>query len=60
MTLESELVILDVETAERRVIHVDLPLPVAEEAFAVAPDGSALYYGGERVESNIWMVEPEP
>lgn len=57
MTLESELVILDVETAERRVIHVDLPLPVAEEAFAVAPDGSALYYGGERVESNIWMVE---
>ena len=52
-----ELVVIDVETAERRSIPVDLPFPPENQAFAAAPDGTALYYGGRRVESNIWMVE---
>ena len=56
-TQERELVVLDVETAERRVIPVDLPFPPADDIFALAPDGTALYYGAQRVESNIWMVE---
>ena len=59
-TLEGELVIIDVETAERRVIPVDLPLTPTQAAFAIAPDGKTLYYGGQRVESNIWMVERRP
>jgi len=56
-TRDGELVVIDVETTERRVIPVELPFLPALEAFAVAPDGKALYYGAERVESNIWMVE---
>jgi len=56
-TRDGELVVIDVETKERRVIPAELPFPPALEALAVAPDGTALYYGAERVESNIWMVE---
>jgi hypothetical protein len=59
LTLEHELVVIDANTSERRVVPVELPFPPAEQAFAVAPDGTALYYGAERVESNIWMVERE-
>ncbi|MHC5005368.1 MAG: protein kinase domain-containing protein, partial [Planctomycetota bacterium] len=44
-TQDHELVVVDVETAERRVISVDLPFPPADEFIAVAPDGTALYYG---------------
>ena len=51
------LVIFDVDTLERRAIPVDLPHPLAEKSFAVAPDGTAIYYGAERIESNVWMVQ---
>jgi hypothetical protein len=58
-TMEGELVVIDADTGDRRVIPVELPLPPAHEAFAVAPDGTALYYGAERVQSNIWIVEQD-
>jgi len=43
--------------AELRLIPPDSPIPVALQSFAVASDGTALYYGAERVDSSIWMVE---
>jgi len=52
-----ELVIIDVETKDRRSIPVDLPHPLAGESVAVGPDGTAIYFGAERIESNVWMVE---
>ena len=58
-SLEDELTVLDTETAERRVVPVELPFPPAKDALAVAPDGTAIYYGAERVESNLWIVERE-
>ena len=54
-----ELVTTDVDSGERRVISVELPLPPGLAVLAVAPDGTALYYGAERVESNIWIVEQD-
>ena len=56
-TTDSELVIADIATKARRVIPVKLPLPVAGESFAVAPDGRMLYYGAQQIESNVWKVE---
>ena len=38
---------------------MELPLPPGLATLAVAPDGTALYYGAERVESNIWIVEQD-
>ena len=52
-----ELVVLDVETKERRSIPVQLPYPLAERSFALAPDGTAIYFGAERIESSVWIVE---
>jgi len=56
---QGELVISEVDSGERRVVPVELPLPPGLDVLAVAPDGSALYYGAERVESNIWIVEQD-
>ena len=56
MTLTSELVIADVD-GKRRVIPVSLPLPAARESLAVSQDGRTLYYGAQRIESNVWKVE---
>jgi hypothetical protein len=56
-TIDSELVIVDVEKNTRRLIPVKLPLPAASESFAIAPDGRTLYYGAEQIESNVWKVE---
>jgi Tol biopolymer transport system component len=52
------LAIIDVETNERRSIPVELPYPLADESFALAPDGTAIYFGAERIESSVWIVEP--
>jgi len=57
---QGELVILDVQSGEQRSIPVDLPAPLADQSFAVAPDGSALCFGAERVESNVRLAEREP
>ena len=56
-TRNGDLVVVDADTGDERVIPVELPFPPSEEALAVSPDGTALYYGAERVESNIWIVE---
>ncbi len=53
-----ELAIVDVETNERRTIPIDLPYPLADQSFALAPDGTAIYFGAERIESSVWIVEP--
>ena len=51
------LVVTDVESGDRRLVPVDLPFPQNLPVVAVSKDGTAIYYGAERVESNIWMVE---
>jgi Tol biopolymer transport system component len=56
-TTSSELVIVDVTGGKRRVIPVTLPLPAAREAIAIAPDGRTIYYGAQRIESNVWQVQ---
>ena len=57
ITTMSELVVVDVATGKRRVIPVTLPLPAGRESFAIAPDGRTIYYGAQRIESNVWKVE---
>lgn len=56
MTTTSELVVVDLD-GKRRVIPVPLPLSAAREAFAISPDGKTLYYGAQRIESNVWKAE---
>ena len=56
---DNAIVIHDVETLEARRVALDLTYPPCLDMIAVAPDGTALYYAGERVESNIWIVERE-
>jgi Tol biopolymer transport system component len=53
----SELVVVDVPAGRRRVLSVTLPLPAGRESFAVAPDGRTIYYGAQRIESNVWKAE---
>jgi Tol biopolymer transport system component len=55
-TTSSELVIVDVQGGKRRVVPVTLPLPAARESIAIAPDGRTIYYGAQRIESNVWQV----
>ena len=52
-----ELIVADVVSGEERTLVADLPAPSNQEVVVVAPDGTALYYGAQRVESNIWIVE---
>jgi Tol biopolymer transport system component len=57
---KGELVVMDVDSGERREIPVDLPVPPALDMLTASPDGTAIYFGAERVESNIWTVERAP
>jgi TolB protein len=51
------LVVQDIESLERRVLHAALHYPPERYGSIVAaPDGRTLYYGARQVESNIWMV----
>jgi Tol biopolymer transport system component len=52
----SELVALDTVTRKRTTVNVQLPGPAAE-GFAISPDGRTIYYGAERAEADIWIVE---
>lgn len=56
-SLLGELVVYDLDRSERRTIQVDLPHQLATGSFAIAPDGTAVYFGVSRNESNIWLVE---
>ena len=56
-TNTSDLVVVDIATGTRRVLPVKLPLPAGRESFLIAPDGRTLYYGAQRIESNVWKVE---
>ena len=48
---------LDTETGKVQRVDVTLPLRDAGDAFALAPDGRAILYGGVREEADIWIVE---
>ena len=53
----AELVVLDPQTKLRTVVDVQLPGPSANDLFAISPDNRTIYYGAERVEADIWIVE---
>ena len=56
-TERGTLVIQDVVTLERRELDGWLPYPPDPFGGIVAsPDGRTLYYGAQRMESNIWLV----
>jgi len=38
-------------------VDVKLPLRDVHDAFAITPDGRTIFYGGERSEADIWIVE---
>ncbi len=50
-TSEGQLVVVDVPEGRRRA---------APESIAVAPDGRTLYFGAQKIESNVWKVEQAP
>jgi Tol biopolymer transport system component len=52
-----ELAVLDTQTRTRTVVEVHLPAPAAQENFAISPDNRTIYYGAERTEADIWLVE---
>jgi Tol biopolymer transport system component len=56
-TNASELIAVDIADGRRRVLPVALPLPAGRESLVIAPDGRTIYYGAQRVESNVWKVE---
>jgi hypothetical protein len=60
-TERGTLVVQDVVTLERRELTGSLPYPPDPFGGIVAsPDGRTLYYGAQRMESNIWVVrKPE-
>ena len=52
-----ELVVLDTSSGRREVVDVRLPLRPDMSFFAVARDGRSIYFGGNRTEADIWIVE---
>ena len=52
-----ELVVLDSVTRQRTVVDVRLPAPSINDTFAISPDRRTIYYGAERAEADIWIVE---
>ncbi len=56
-TARGELVVLDTQSGGRTVVNVRLPLPPTDNTFALSPDARTIYYGGERSESDIWVME---
>jgi serine/threonine-protein kinase len=61
-TQRGTLAMQDVTTLERRELTGWLPYPPDPFGGIVAsPDGKTLYYGAQRVESNVWLVRrPSP
>jgi len=55
LSRDGEFTITDFETGVPRVLTVDFPSPLAASDFALT--GGAIYYGAERVESNIWTLQ---
>jgi Tol biopolymer transport system component len=53
----SDLVVFDTTSRTRTVVDVTLPGPSAIEQFAISPDNRTIYYGAERTEADIWIVE---
>jgi Tol biopolymer transport system component len=53
----STLVVLDTVTRTRTVVDVRLPGGAQHDVFAISPDNRTIYYGAERVEADIWIVE---
>jgi len=52
-----ELVVIDSVTRQRTVVDVRLPAPSISDTFAISPDSRTIYYGAERAEADIWIVE---
>jgi hypothetical protein len=50
-------VLIDTAAARRTVIDARLPLEPVADLFALARDDCAIIYGGERSDSDIWIVE---
>jgi hypothetical protein len=44
-------------TGQLSPVELRLPLPFGFVGWTVAPDGTAIYYGGERSEADIWIAE---
>jgi Tol biopolymer transport system component len=58
-TAAGELVVVDAASGQRTAVDVRLPLPPAADEFALTLDGRAIYYGGVRSESDIWLAEQQ-
>ena len=53
----SRLVVVDTDTGAQTLVDVHLPAPAIPDVFAVSPDDRTIYYGAQRSESDIWIVE---
>ncbi len=56
-TARGELIVVDTASGARIAVTVTLPLPPKKDTFALSPDARTIYYGGERSESDIWVME---
>jgi hypothetical protein len=57
---DGPLLVVEIPDGRRRVVPVSLQYPPAPESIAVAPDGRTIYYGAQKIESNVWKVERAP
>ncbi|MBA3847505.1 MAG: PD40 domain-containing protein, partial [Planctomycetes bacterium] len=57
MSSLEQLVFVDVQSMQRTVAIEKLAVPAEEGVFAIARDGRTVYYGGARLESDIWIAE---
>jgi hypothetical protein len=56
-THAGQLVLVNTVTSRRTVIDVRLPLDPVDDLFAVSKDDRTIFYGGERAQSDIWIIE---
>jgi Tol biopolymer transport system component len=52
-----ELVVVDTVTQARTHIDVTLAAPSVDDTFAMRSDGRTIYYGAQRSEADIWIVD---
>jgi Tol biopolymer transport system component len=52
-----QLIVVDTVTRSRTVIDVRLPGSPQNDVFAISPDNRTIYYGAQRTEADIWIVE---
>ncbi len=57
VTTSRKMIVVDTVSGKRTVVDVTLPGIATGFARALSPDGKTFFYGAQRSESDIWIVE---